>query len=603
MMPAIGADFLWGQITHWSRRFDRQGLVVGLGLPTITMVGLIFVGTNTWHDYFDQWARDPRVIHTYGADMAAAGRYLDEHMLTDTLVWVSSDYPGDMSRIALSLQSTYSGSVRWFDGNKVTVWPSGWAGQDVIIVFTQSSPPNPDALSVLGDYLVFQEANAVGEQHLWVYRIPGEQLSQVPWEPKHEVSGRFARNREILGYDIPAEVSRQTDVPVVIYWRVPPGVEYETDDLPHSLVCLRDQVAGRCLEDVPPHYNVYPIWDWTEGDVVAQRYMVPVPAELLPQKTAFHAGMFTSVGDISYADEEQAGAPLLLGPVEVVGTAAVDPQWDSSTPTFGQELALIDYGIPTERSPGSTLRVWLRWQAIRPPSGDRALHLELRDAANGEVVASKEELLGSDRHPTGRWVGGEPAYTFHRLRIPPDLGNGEFDVTLTLLDASSRRAIESPLVLGRLPVSGRPHYFELPTPEYPLSAEFGSSIRLLGFDLKSLNATAGGQIEIVLYWQALDTVDNDYKVFVHLYHPTIPGELSGQHDSPPGNGAFPTSGWLPGEVVTDPHLVSIEHDADVGLSEVGVGLYIAGTGERLPVSVEGKAQPDNVLTLTQLEVR
>jgi 4-amino-4-deoxy-L-arabinose transferase-like glycosyltransferase len=603
LMPAIGADFLWERIAHWSHRFDRQGLVVRLGLPAITMVGLAFVGADAWHDYFDQWARDPRVLHTHGADMAAAGRYLNEHTLADTLVWVSSDYPGDMSRIALDLQSTYSGPVRWFDGNKVTVWPSGWAGQDVMIIFTQSSPPNSDAVSVLSDYLVFQEDNAVGEPHLWVYQIPGGQLSQVPWEPECEVSGRFARNREILGYDIPTEVRRQTSVPVIIYWRVPPGVEYVTDDLPQSFVCLRDHVAGRCLEDVPPHYNAYPIWDWTEGDVVAQRYMVPVPAQLLPQTTAFHVGMFTSVGEISYADEERAGAPLLLGPVEVVGTATVDPQWDSSTPIFGQELALIDYGMPTERSPGSTLRVWLRWQAIRPPSGDRILRLDVREAANGEVVISEDELLGSDRHPTGRWVGGEPAYTLHRLRIPPDLGNGEFDVTLTLLDVDSQRAVESPLALGRLSISGRPHYFELPTPQHPLIADFGSDIRLLGFDLKNVNATGGGQIDLVLYWQALDTVDRDYKVFVHLYQPTIPGGLSGQHDSPPGNGALPTSSWLSGEVVTDSHLVSIEQNADAGLSEIGVGLYLSSTGERLPVSVEGQAQPDNVLILTQVEVR
>jgi hypothetical protein len=608
LLPAIGVEFAWEQLARYTSRLalHRTPMVRYASRMTccvIVAVGVILIGVDTWQDYFLEWPRDPRVLHTYEADLAAAARYLDEQVPTDTPVWISSDYPGDLSRRLVDLQSDYAGPIRWFDGNLVTVWPSGWAGQDVLMLFTKSSPPNPDALSALDDYLIFQEDDAAGEPHLWVYRIPGERLSQVPWEPEHEVSGRFARNREILGYDIPAEVRRQTGVPVIIYWRVPPGVEYETDDLPHSFVCLRDHVAGRCLEDAPPHYNVYPIWDWMEGDVVAQRYTVPVPAHLLPQTTAFHAGMFNSVGEISYADEEQAGVPLLLGPVEVVGSATVDPQWDSGTPTFGQELALIDYGIPTERSPGSTLRVWLRWQAIRSPSGDRVLRLELREAANGGVVVSEDELLGSDRYPTGRWVSGEPAYTFHRLRIPPDLDSGEFDVTLTLLDADSQRAIESPLALGRLSVSGRPHYFELPTPEYALIADIGSSIRLLGFDLKNVNATRGGQIEIVLYWQALDTVDRDYKVFVHLYRPTIPGGLSGQHDSPPGNGAFPTSSWLPGEVVTDPHLVPIEQNTDAGLSQIGVGLYLSSTGERLPVSVEGQTQPDNVLILTQVEVR
>jgi hypothetical protein len=108
---------------------------------------------------------------------------------------------------------------------------------------------------------------------------------------------------------------------------------------------------------------------------------------------------------------------------------------------------------------------------------------------------------------------------------------------------------------------------------------------------------------VVLYWQALDAVGEDYKVFVHLYHPTIPGGLPGQHDSPPGNGAFPTSSWLPGEVVTDSHLVPIEPGADPGISGIGVGMYRPVTGQRLPVTVGGQPQPDDVLIITQVEIR
>lgn len=63
------------------------------------------------------------------------------------------------------------------------------------------------------------------------------------------------------------------------------------------------------------------------------------------------------------------------------------------------------------------------------------------------------------------------------------------------------------------------------------------------------------------------------------------------------------SSWLPGEVVTDPHVVPIEPGADAGVSEVGVGLYLPGTGERLPVFVDGQPQPNDVLIVTQVEIR
>lgn len=597
LLPAIGADLLYERIAQ------RKAHDVQYALHIAVVLGLVLVGADTWHDYFDEWIRQPQILHTYEADLAAAARYLNQQSSADTPVWVSSEYPGDLSRKLLDLQSTYSGPIRWFDGNQVTVWPSGWAGQDVLLIFTKSSPPNPDALAILGDYLILSENDAAGEPHLWVYRIPGQALSRIPWQPAHALSGRFAYNREVLGFDAPAQATRQTSVPVVVYWRVPPGVEYDTEDLPHSFVCIQDQSVGRCLDEVPPHYNAYPLWDWTIGDVVAQRYTVPVPAYLLPQTTYFHAGMFASRGEISFADENRAGVPLLLGPVDVVGTPSVDAQWNANTPTFNQELALLKSRTPTERSPGSTLRVELQWQAKQSPGNDYVARLELRGTDTGDVVVSAEELLGSARHPTSQWVSGEPVHTFHQAKIPPDLGNGEFDVYLVLTEASSQQTVDSPLLLGQLAVSGRPHNFELPSPEYPLTADFGSGIRLLGYDLGEVNPTGGGQIEIVLYWQALDTVGENYKVFVHLYHPTIPDGLPGQHDSPPGNGAFPTSSWLPDEVVTDPHLVPIEPNADTGTSKIGVGMYLPDTGERLPVIVDGQLQPNNVLILTEVEVQ
>jgi len=601
LLPAIGADFVWRRIVRWTRRFDRRDVAARLGLPVLAVVGLGFIGADTWRDYFSEWARHPAVLHTYEADLAAAARYLNEYTPSDTPVWISSDYPGDLSRWVLKPQSRYPGPVRWFNGKHVTVWPSGWAGRDVLILFTRSAPPNPDALAVLSDYLIYQERDAAGRPHLWVYRIPGDVLAHMPWRPTGTRSGRFAYNREILGYDVPERAERKTEVPVVIYWRVPSDVEFEFDDMPRSFVCVRDAAAERCLDEVS-HYLDYPIWDWTIGDVVAERYMVPVPADMLPQATDFHIGMFTSVGEVSFADENRAGAPLLVGPVEIVGSADVKPKWDDDTPAVNQDLALLDYGLPKEMSPGDTLEIDLQWQAMRAPVSDYVVRLELRDRADGDVALVLDEQLGGTRHPTSRWVSGELAHTFHKLHIPPDTASGDFDVELVMLDAAGRQTAPASLSLGTLSISGRPHYFDLPEPEVPLTADFGSGIRLLGFDLKQVAPNPGGQLDVVLYWRALDTVSEDYKVFVHLYHPTIPGGLPGQHDSPPGNGVFPTSSWLPGEVVTDPHVISIEPEAPTGVCRIGVGLYVPDTGERLPVVVDGQPQPDDVLIITEVKI-
>ena len=603
LMPAIGLDFVWAWVARWAARADRWRRVTQRGFLLIAVAGLALVGADTWHDYFDVWAYDRHVMHTYEADLAAAARFLNAYTPVDTPVWVSSEYPADLSRRILKLQSDYPGPVRWFDGNELTVWPASQAGRDVLVLFTESSPPGPDALAAFGDYEVFQETHPAGRPYLWVYRIPGEALADVPWRPAQARSGRFAYNREIVGYDVPARAERQGIAPVIVYWRVPPGVEMDFEDIPHSFVCIQDSVVGRCLDDGSSHHLAYPMWDWSEGDVVAERYDVPVPAFLQPQTTYFHIGLFNSRGELSFADEEIAGAPLLGGPVEIVGTASQDPKWEADTPTFDGDLALLGYGVLEQLSPGSTLEVGLEWQAMRAPAVDYAVRLELRDPAGGDVVLSTEEVLGAGRHPTSRWVSGEPVHTFHRMQIPPGAESGDFDVALVLWDSSGGEALTPTLSLGTLSISGRPHYFDLPAPEYPLTADFGPALRLLGYDLDLAAPTPGGEIQITLYWQALDTVGEDYKVFVHLYHPTIPGGLPGQHDSPPGNGAFPTSGWLPGEVVADSHVVPIEPEAPAGVCELGVGLYVPESGERLPVVVGGERQPDNVLIVTEIDVQ
>jgi hypothetical protein len=451
----------------------------------------------------------------------------------------------------------------------------------------------------LGDHLIHEENDGSGRQQLWVYRIPGEALYDVPWQFAQTASGQFAHNREILGVDAPARVQRQTEVPVVAYWRVPPDVQVDTSDLPFSYACLQDVTSGRCA-DKADSYNVYPVWDWTEGDVVAQRYMVPVQPYVPPQTTYFQIGLFTSAGEIGFTDREGAGGQLLVGPVEVEGTASIKPKWKEGTPTFNQDLALIGHFMLFGDSPGSTLEVDLRWQAKRAPAADYVARLELRDG--DRVVASVEGLVGSDRHPTSRWVSGEPVNVLYRLRIPADLESGVFDLYLIVSDDATGQAVGGPVLLGTREISGRAHYFAPPDPQYPLVADFGSHVRLLGFDLVETAPNPGGQIEVILYWQALSEVGGDYKVFVHLYD-SASVSILGQHDSLPGNGAFPTESWLPNEVVADSHMIAIDPDAAVGIGKIGVGLYAPSTGERLPVFVDGQAQPDGVLIIAGMEVR
>ena len=92
----------------------------------------------------------------------------------------------------------------------------------------------------------------------------------------------------------------------------------------------------------------------------------------------------------------------------------------------------------------------------------------------------------------------------------------------------------------------------------------------------------GGTIVLTLYWQTLTEMDESYTVFTHLVAPD--GSMTGQRDNPPVVGSYPTNLWLSGEVIADVYEISIDAGAASGDHVLEVGMYIAETGARLPVT-------------------
>jgi hypothetical protein len=88
-------------------------------------------------------------------------------------------------------------------------------------------------------------------------------------------------------------------------------------------------------------------------------------------------------------------------------------------------------------------------------------------------------------------------------------------------------------------------------------------------------------------------MDQDYVVFTHLL--ASDGSMTGQRDNQPVGGAYPTSLWLTGEVITDVYEIPVRADAAPGEHHLEVGMYVAETGARLPV---GGATDDAILLQT-----
>lgn len=135
-------------------------------------------------------------------------------------------------------------------------------------------------------------------------------------------------------------------------------------------------------------------------------------------------------------------------------------------------------------------------------------------------------------------------------------------------------------------------------PLYPLRATWEDSIRLLGYDLQSTEYPAGGEMDLVLYWEALAPMELSYTVFTHLlgpYNAATGGPLWAQDDSEPGWRSYPTSLWSPGEIVLDRHTLSIPANTPAGVYDLEVGWYYWVTQERLSVRDDAGGMGDHLI--------
>ncbi len=120
----------------------------------------------------------------------------------------------------------------------------------------------------------------------------------------------------------------------------------------------------------------------------------------------------------------------------------------------------------------------------------------------------------------------------------------------------------------------------------PVEAQFGDHIRLLGYSLSATQFAPGDILQISLFWQTDVSLDQRYKVFLHL----VDGQdqIVSQRDSEPGGGLALTSTWLPDEITVDNHGLQIPPQLPAGEYTLLLGLYdFTDPVARLPVQMQG----------------
>ena len=241
--------------------------------------------------------------------------------------------------------------------------------------------------------------------------------------------------------------------------------------------------------------------------------------------------------------------------------AALQPQVDLSDPIAG----LLGYDLPTDEfRPGDTIRPALYLQPDAPD-----LVLRWRDGQDDVIAQQTLSVAGAARDDSvARVLVGLHVYAY----TPP----GQFQIEIC--------STEDQLRCQRIPVGRVTHSKRLPRGRPAVSAggDVGNgAIRLVGCRLRPASTVhAGAALTVDLHWQAQQSLDTEYTVFVHLlgpFNPATGGPVWAQDDSYPLGGEHPTTRWRVGETVIDRHTLQLEADVPDGAYEVEVGLYDART--------------------------
>ena len=278
------------------------------------------------------------------------------------------------------------------------------------------------------------------------------------------------------------------------------------------------------------------------------------------------AGYDVDLGTVTVAAAEQAPALTALG-MSRTSLLALTP-----------ELDLLGYDLSAETArPGDTLTVGAYWRAAAKMAVDYGLRLTLRDG-DGRIWAQMTAAPAGEAYPTSQWPAGQILEGQYDLPIDPETPTGSYALRGQLLDGDEVVA-EAPL--GSIQVEGRERVFAVPTVQYSVGVSAGGTATLLGYDLADTALAPGGTLDVRLYWRGEDKASVSYTVFVHL----IDGEnrIWGQVDSVPVQGQYPTTGWLPEEIVADDYALAVAADAPAGAYRLEIGMYDAASGVRLPL--------------------
>lgn len=512
----------------------------------------------------------------------------------------------------LVVASRFTHNMLGFKGEQISLLPDGrWTQADYVVLYIQQvqrrQEPSPGFIDYFQARTPEKIVTIAGIDYAWIYPIP----FTTPADPQVSV---FPGQAALLGYSWEAEksdepVNRNTSEPAS---QPSPRLLWENLGLPAGrqlavrlvgqaaggdwVVCRPDpaflaqaQTTGAYVESLcsPAVEGLAPGFYTVEFGLTTSNSSSPVESFRFPQ--GHYAAQILPGGTIK--DTPEAERLVAIARQNVPGEA----QWLDRL--YNNQLKLVAYRLePAAPAPGQPVTLTLYWQPLKKGLEPLRLTVQLADSRSLNLGRVDAEL------PADKWLAGEVIATEHQFELTAELERplaAQVEVTLkNSSDISLRSTDTAGEELG--PMVTR---FTLPPEQWPslaaatpITGAWQNGVALKGYTLAPQPVRPGENLTVNLFWQANQTIAENFVVFVHLL--TESGQIIAQHDALPRAGAYPTPWWRPGVIIEDNHTLPIPGDAPEGRYRLLAGLYSAETGVR-PLLTSG----DDYMTLGQVEIR
>lgn len=267
--------------------------------------------------------------------------------------------------------------------------------------------------------------------------------------------------------------------------------------------------------------------------------------------------------------------------------------------TFGDQMRLLGYAIDqTSVKPGDKVSVTLYWQSVAKMDKDYTIFVHLLDELE-TVVAQVNTFPGLGSFPTRDWEPGDAIVEEYILRLSGNVLSPNFaQFEVGLLDPSNSDRLPAYGPDGQF-LGDNVHFYRLEIEEGDVGrgpigvfVNFENSLSIAAYQLERWVVSPGSTIHLVLHWQALTDLDENYLASIRLLgrdgasRAQVEGQLT----------ASPASPWTQGQTVQATYDLPLRLDTPPDIYEIEVRLQRAKSGETLTIlDAEGQPQDERAL--------